>query len=217
MSFLTVLILAGILYGGINLFVKLTAWWADQQTIVNNDPEDTVAPSPPRLVITNRVVKESNFSLIGFSEPESGITLTNNGQPVAKVNADSNGQFNFSDLTLVEGENALSVKASDKAGNFSQPSSTETIIFDNKPPALQLEYPTNGSDFRGADSQTIEIRGKTEEKARVWINDKLVIIGEDGQFVATHRLNQGNQELKIKSIDSAGNETEQVISVSYSP
>ena len=211
------LLLSGLLYGGVNLFVRLAAWWADRQTVVTNGPQDTTPPATPRLLITNRVVKENTISLTGFSEPDSEVSLINNDQSISTIKADSNGQFTFTDVNLVNGENAFSVKAKDQADNFSQASTSEIVTFDKQPPELKIESPANGSDFRGAENQTIEIRGSTEENARVWINDKLVIVGSEGKFVSTYRLNQGTQDLKIKTIDAAGNESEQVLSVSYSP
>lgn len=217
-SLITVLLISGMFYGGMNMFVRIASWWADKQTMTTDTTNNNVIPpSVPRLIISNRVVRDSKITLGGFAEPNIEVSISNNDQVISKTLADNNGQFVFSEINLVNGDNIFRVRASDKLGNFSQYGNPEKITYDNVPPELTIESPSSGADIRGAQNQVVEIKGRTEQGVRVWINDKLVIIGNNGNFVSTYRLSVGQQEIVVKAIDLAGNETEEILVLSYSP
>jgi len=65
-------------------------------------------------------------------------------------------------------------------------------------------------------AQTVTIEGTVNEEARIWINERLVIV-DQGVFRNSYRLSQGSQDIVIKAVDQAGNETETTLTLSYQP
>jgi len=216
MSILTAILLGGLVYWGLPLFIKLTSWWTGVQSKPSNTASDTIAPTIPRLLITNKATKEPKISLKGFGEPESNVYVLLNGVQVAQTQVQANSQFDINDITLNEGDNEISAYAKDQAGNESQVSLPEKIIFDNVGPVLEITSPQNNSVMRGSLAQTVTIEGTVNEEARIWINERLVIV-DQGVFRNSYRLSQGSQDIVIKAVDQAGNETETTLTLSYQP
>lgn len=215
MSLLTASLLGALIYWGLPIMKSFTSWWT-QVPQGTKESDDKIPPTIPRLLITNKTSKEQTIEIKGFAEPDSTVTMVVNGEAMSPVEVDASGQFNIQGVTLMEGENEISAYAKDKAGNESQLANTEKVTFDNKPPDLEISSPQNGSVMRGSQAQTVEITGKVNEEARVWINERLVIVNQGG-FQYAYRLSEGSQDLVIKAIDHAGNETSTTLSLTYQP
>lgn len=218
LSLLTGGILAGLVYFGIPLFVQVAGWWGDVQS--TNEPiasDDTLAPPAPQLLLSTAITNQPTLSVRGFSEPGSSVGVYINTQLSKQVVTESNGQFLASDLTLKLGPNEVFAVATDASGNASESSKKEKVIYDNQPPKLTIENPLSGASFQGKDKKMLEIKGYTEEDARVWINDRVVIMGSGGKFLSSMSLNSGEQTFRVKAVDPAGNETLEDIVVTYTP
>ncbi|MEW5760054.1 MAG: hypothetical protein AB1779_04750 [Candidatus Thermoplasmatota archaeon] len=108
---------------------------------------------------------------------------------------------NFSKTILLkEGENNITIYAIDKAGNINK--TEKKIILDTIPPIIEIIEPK----INKTNENKINIRGKTEKDAKIYINEVDVKVDENGYFSYTINLSKGKNKIKINAIDLAGNE-----------
>ncbi len=199
---------------GIPLFGKLTVFVSDLRSSGKAiSQNDTIPPGPPRFNYVPAFTNQQSLNITGASEPGSTVRLNFNGNN-QEVLADKNGGFIFN-LQLNNGDNIFSAIAVDPSGNQSQKSKDYTITFDNKPPTLTINSPTDGSSFFGSNQRQVTIQGATEAECQVMINDRIVSVDDNGNFQYTTTLNDGSNPFAIKSTDQAGNTTEKDISLNF--
>lgn len=178
--------------------------------------KDITPPPPPQFDTFPEYTNKNKITLTGNSEPGSTVKIIFNGQ-VQETQSDSvSGSFSF-DEDLINGENDFSATAKDSAGNESQPTKTYKISYNDKPPSLTIDSPSDGSSFFGANQRQITIKGKTDPNVQITINDRIVFVEEDGNFQFTTTLNEGQNKFNIKATDQEGNITEKDITFSFSP
>jgi hypothetical protein len=88
-------------------------------------------------------------------------------------------------------------------------------IFDNEQPQIEINEPTDNQTIQGKKNQNVPVKGKTKPNSKMYLNDRLVFVRDDGTFETTHRLENGGNSLSFKVIDMAGNQTEKVITVNF--
>ena len=140
-----------------------------------------------------------------------------NGKNITTVISDSDSKFITEKLRLEEGRNTIYAIAIDKAGNQSSPSEKHYVLFDEEPPELTISSPEDGATFYGEQEKSITIQGKTEPGVSLTLNNRLVIVGSEGNFSTTYSLNEGENQIKLVASDKAGNETEKEITLVYFP
>lgn len=176
--------------------------------------EDKTPPIPPRLKeATNNYTRESKITMNGRAEANSLIIVFNNGKKVKELDVDDSSLFSV-DIDLTAGENSVYAVARDQAGNESGASSTRIITFDNTPPDLQISKPADGETVYESGAA---VEGKTEPGAKVTVNDRMVIVNNDGSFSQKITLVEGQNTINITVLDPADNKTEKQIKVTYSP
>lgn len=199
---------------GIPLFGRLTVFVSDlrggNKAISQND---TIPPGPPKFNFFPLFTNQQSVSITGGSEAGATVKLTFNGNTQEGL-ADKDGNFTFS-LQLRNGENTFSAIAIDPSGNQSQKSKENKITFDNKPPALAVNSPVDGSSFFGSTQRQVTIQGTTDAGAQVMINDRFVSVDDSGNFQYTTTLNDGANAFIVKSTDQAGNTTEKSIILNF--
>ncbi len=207
-----------LIFVGVPSFIKLAGWWGDMNSSSAGPTDgDTLAPAPPRLSLATDATNSSILNLAGYSEPGTSVEIFLNQQSVKTVTTEATGQFLANDLTLQEGNNEIYAKAKDEAGNESAASKTETLLYDSTPVKLEIESPQDGATFYGSGQKKLEVKGTAEPEAEVTVNNRGVIVDQNGKFVTTLQLADGEQLIKIAAKDEAGNETEKEIKVTYSP
>ncbi len=178
------------------------------------ESSDNTPPPPPRLEYIPTFTNELSVEIKGSTE--AGITVViffNNKQEELLTN--NEGQFTYK-FDLNKGKNTISILARDNAGNESQKSEIQEIVFDNKPPELSITKPENESSFYTAKERQVVIEGTTEEDCSVNINGRQVVVESNGSFAFATTLSEGENNFDIKSQDEAGNTSEQSLSVSFS-
>jgi hypothetical protein len=213
---LTVIFLVFLFTLGVPLLVKFTGFFTDlgkSQTPI--DKSDTIPPAPPRIDAPVEFTNQTSVIISGTTEPGATITLSLNGK-TQEVLANKDGEFTF-DIKLNKGENTLSALAKDAAGNVSQETKTYTVTFDNEPPEIQIESPSDGTEFFGSKERQLSIKGKTEGGVSLDINGRLVVVEDDGSFTFTTTLSEGENTFNIKAADKAGNTKEDSLMVRFSP
>jgi len=197
-TILTILAILGVLFYGLPSVAKFAAFLSDlRKSSLPVDKNDNTPPAPPRLDRLPEATNNPEVEISGATEEGATIVLTLNGKE-EEVVADADGKFRFS-FPLKKGENEISAKAKDLAGNES------------------ISYPADGSQFYGDGQRQLAIKGTTEAGVTLTINDRLVKVEENGSFTFASTLGEGENSFNFKSTDKAGNQTEKTIKVNFSP
>jgi len=69
------------------------------------------------------------------------------------------------------------------------------------PPQLRVISPQNEAVFQ---EQTIEIKGKTDRDAAVYINNELVSLDDKGNFAEDFSLTAGENKIRIEAVSRRG-------------
>jgi len=174
---------------------------------ITNQTSNIDYVSPPIFDPTQIATKENQIDISGsITEENAKIKLFVNGKPVDETEINQDKSFKFLNVKLTEGKNSIKAKtiiSSDLESDFS-----DSIIINylNKNPELEVSSPLNGQTFR-KDQSPIRISGKTDPGSKVTVNDFWAITNTEGEFYYMHPLNDGNNNLKVRATDEAGNET----------
>lgn len=217
-AFIYVLLTVGLmvlfLFLGIPALTKLAGFLGDfkkgGQAIEKND---TTPPAPPKLDSLPEFTNQPNLEIKGVSESGATLNLFINDTTESVV-ADKQGLFTFS-TQLQKGKNTISVLSKDASGNESLASDTVAVTFDDKAPELEITSPADGASFYGSLQRQVVIEGKTEEGGSVYINDRMVIVEDDGTFNYASTLEEGDNNFNLKAQDRAGNETVKGITLHF--
>ncbi|MEW5937772.1 MAG: hypothetical protein AB1665_08145, partial [Candidatus Thermoplasmatota archaeon] len=135
-------------------------------------------------------------------------TLTVNGKPAT---LQSDRSFQETVMLQQEGLNPIQIEFTDLKGDTAVV--WRNVTRDTLPPSIELqEVPTK------TNIGSITVSGSTEPGASVWVNGKLVIPDEDGEFTEEGiALSYGVNNLVVQGRDAAGNMAEKRIALSYEP
>jgi hypothetical protein len=176
---------------------------------------DKTPPAPPTLATFPDFTNQQTMNVAGSAEPGATVKLTFNGVE-QEVVVDKDGNFAFQNIKLLDGENSFSAIATDQTGNISQRTTDKKVTYDNKPPALSIDSPAEGSKFFGSSQRQVTIQGATDSGANVTINERIVSVDDSGKFQYTQTLSSGDNKFAVKSVDPAGNSTEKEITLNFS-
>lgn len=176
--------------------------------------QDQVPPQTPILSAPPAATNSAKLSINGFGEAGAEAVLILDLEEVGRTEINEEGQFEF-DLPLKEGENELVVYSIDQAENESRQTRNYLITLDTEAPSIELEQPQDGESFELRKNQLIEIKGKTEPNSRVFINERLVYANDEGSFSTRFQLSEGENKIKFRVIDQAGNVSEKEMTVNF--
>ncbi|HKB88213.1 MAG TPA: Ig-like domain-containing protein [Patescibacteria group bacterium] len=213
---LTMTVIAVLIVVGIPTLGKVANFVSGlRNSTVVSSSNDKTPPAPPTFRTYPDFTNQQTISLSGSAEPGTAIKLTFNESKTDAL-IDKDGNFSFQDLNLQNGENNFSAYAIDTAGNISQKSVGGKITYDNTPPNLTVDSPSDGSKFFGASQRQVTIQGTTDSGSSITINDRIVSVSDNGKFQYTLTLNSGDNIFNVKSVDMAGNSTEKNITLNFS-
>jgi hypothetical protein len=202
---ITLLILIAIF--GFPFFVNFTVFLGQMKG------KDILAtPTPIALVIAPYLdplptaTSSGKILVTGRGQPEAKVVLFINDEQSKSVPISKDGTFLISSLSLPEGTYSIKAKTEDKAGKRSDFSNVVHTVIKRHPPILELSKPTDNITVNG-DDNILNIEGKTEENTDIRINDRFVVVRPDGTFSYPFPLQNGENNLQIKAIDQAGNNT----------
>lgn len=191
------------------LFGRVTSTSKTNDSKQNKDND--YVPSP-NLDSLPKATKEQGVKVTGTSLSGSKVQLYLNGNKDDEIDVDNDGSFEF-DVQLSEGENIIKAKAI-KGKNESEFSDSIAIVYKKEGADLNIDSPSDGAELSGVNP--IEVRGKTDVDSTVLVNDFQAIIDEKGNWSYFLTLKNGDNEIKVVTIDLAGNKTEKTIKVKYS-
>ena len=161
----------------------------------------------PQFTKDSALLVQGLIPSFGRASDRKVAVWLNGGSPVV-VPFDANGHFAVP-ITLAEGTNQLVVGLEGSASDTIA-ATTATVVFDKTPPPLTLTKPKNGDTIDGAN---LTVEGKAEPGATVLVNDRNVIVGQDGSFSDTQTVQAGTLPITVIARDRAGNETKAQLSV----
>lgn len=211
-----IILLIGFVFAGIPLLFKVAIYLGDLRS--SSGPleiQDTIPPATPQLNTLPTATVSATLSLTGFAEAQAQVDLYHNGIVADTTTVSETGEFTLNSVSLDQNLNHFYVIARDNSGNQSLPSSTQTVIFDSQAPNLLISTPQDGQQFYGTNEAIIMIKGTTDPDVSVQINNHAVVVSSDGSFTDRLSLNEGNNVINVVATDSAGNQAQIQLSVSY--
>lgn len=213
--FLTVASIFAVLFLGIPILTQFASLLTNiHKSGQSVDVNDKIPPPPPHLNTLPEAVNNLKLEIKGTSEPGATIKIYLNDKPFEST-VDNNGNF-ITIVNLSGGDNSLFATATDQAGNESQKTAIYKIAFDNNPPEINISKPADGSQYYGLKQKNISIQGSTKAGSSLTINDRFVLVQDDGSFTFNTQLSEGENNFIIKAIDRAGNTSEKNLKVSFS-
>ncbi|QQS38542.1 hypothetical protein IPM62_04130 [Candidatus Woesebacteria bacterium] len=213
--FLTISLILVIIFLGVPLVVKYAGLITDlTQSNSPVEQSDTTPPPPPRIDDLPQSTNQLTIDVNGSTEPGATVVVTINGKE-SDVLANKSGRFSLT-VNLNNGENTIKAYAKDVYGNASTTTHSATVLFDNTPPSIEISNPPSNSSFYGTKWRQISIEGSTEHNARVTVNERFVVVGNDGKFKTTTNLENGENTFIIKAEDDSGNASEVTLKINYS-
>ncbi len=160
----------------------------------------TVDLTAPALALdggANRLVPSVEAVLIsGMTDTGSIVTVSGPAGAIDPLIVGTDGLFNAT-VTVHEGENLITVTATDGAGNAA--TATQTITRDSIDPSLSLDQEIPGV----TNANNLTISGSTDQ-SRVTING-VQVNATNGSFIQTMDLPEGLVTITIVVTDAAGN------------
>ncbi len=169
------------------------------------------------------------IELIGFSETctTKSVTLKGtikdsiDGSPKLSINntelyISGDGSFEQS-IKLIEGENKITLKGSNKIGKSAEV--IKTITMRSAAPEIDLAglpTETKSSSFV-VKGKIIDPSGGSLYELKGYINDKEIPVNSSGSFATDVALKEGANNFVIKITNGSGKTTEKIISVNFSP
>lgn len=166
---------------------------------------------------TIRIIRDSEVPVLLVGEPADGlitnadsVTVTGSVQDLTEVSVAVNGipvtvdpAGSFSTkVSLAEGDNFITVSATDAAGNGT--SLTRLVTRDTAPPSLTVSEPVDGATTT-SDSITVSGTATDATPLTVTVNSTDFPVATDGSFTGKTALVDGENAIHVTATDAAGN------------
>ncbi|MCX6726054.1 MAG: hypothetical protein NT052_01945 [Candidatus Shapirobacteria bacterium] len=215
---LSIVSIIAIIVWGIPALIKMAVFFGDIHN--SSQPVEVIDSLPPQTPILNFLPEATNSAKIevsGMSEAGASVKIFITGNENKEIITDKDGNFSTNDLKLTLGNNEIYAIATNKNGKQSEASNKITIWYDNEAPKLEISQPTDKTTITN-EAGKIDLIGKTDDPdADVSINGHLVILDKNGNFKYPLNLATGDNNIKIVANDNAGNQTENDLTITYSP
>lgn len=173
--------------------------------------------TPPILTLPFDATNSAQVTIKGSGAPGLKVYLGVNGSLDLDTKASDIGDFTFPVVTLTNGENILQAYAEDDKGNRSDGSEVLKITLITDAPVLEISEPQDGLLVTQRKQSVVSVKGKTDPGNKVYLQNQFLFVASDGSFSGSYQLQQGDNLLQIKSINSGGNESLKEINVKYLP
>src|SRR3989339_194039 len=174
---------------------------------------DTILPDNPIINNISDYANSKTQLISGKAEAYLQVYIYNNNLLVTSTEASSNGIFSKT-ITLNIGSNEIKVKAKDSAGNVSEFSNSQIIIYDKTPPEISAVGISPSLSSVGMVTISFTASETLESDPIVKINGNLAtkrtsIVGSAVKYEYTYSIkeddDQGAADLLISVNDLAGN------------
>lgn len=210
--------LTALFYFGIPLLIKFASFASSIKPPQTLPPEirQAIRLSAPVLDALPEATPSAKILVSGYGPAASTVTLFVNETDLPATLTDSGGAFKVQVL-LTEGENMITARATNNAGDESPESLLWTVVRDSSPPSLTVTSPQQGQVRSGAADRIIDVQGTTETGSAISVNGRLAIVSGSGAFSSRIELKEGANELIIIATDPAGNQTQETLTLTWTP
>ncbi|MDM5201442.1 S8 family serine peptidase [Fictibacillus enclensis] len=176
------------------------------RALVDYEVTAPVITSPADGSFTN----QDTVKVEGQTVPGVNVHILKDGKKAAEATAGEDGKF-AGDVTLSNGENVLTAKVVTDRGSTDE-SAPVKVTLDQKKPVLTIDSPANGLK---TNKETVTVKGKvTEENLdSLKVNGKKVTVKDDGTYSYRMMLDLGENVIKVKATDKAGNAVTKKVTV----
>ncbi|NYE03934.1 bacillopeptidase F (M6 metalloprotease family) [Bacillus niacini] len=145
----------------------------------------------------------------GKAAPTTTVHIYNHGEEIGTAEAANNGTYAV-DVSLQEGENSLTAKASTVQG-ITDPSAPAIVVYDPTAPELAITSPADGGKIN---KETVTVTGTVVDDYlnSVTVNGTPAKV-ESGTYSARVLLDEGTNSITVTAEDRAGNRTEQTVQI----
>lgn len=211
-TLLTIILLVLIYFLGVSAAVTISELLQKKSPALVSST-NLIVP-PPQLSSIPEATNSAALKVWGFAPANYDVDIYLNDSLAKTVSADSEGKFEgFIDLVL--GINKIFAQTKTKEQTSSLPSKILTISFNDISPSLEILEPKE-TLVTTKSNKTI-IKGKVEKTSKVFINDHLTIVDQNGLFSYPVTLQSGENKIKIVCLDNAQNKTEKEITFELQP
>lgn len=177
---------------------------------------ENAALAPPVLNIPFEATNSAEIGIKGFGTLNSKVNLYIDDNLKQTVDVLNDGSFLAEKVSLNLGLNNIYGKTLDETGKESLPSKTIQLSFIYDKPNLTINEPEDGKIVQGGDRK-IKISGKTDPNVKIFINDNQIVVSQDGNFSTDININEGDNIISVRAVDTASNLTELQRRVNYAP
>ncbi len=177
---------------------------------------DKIPPQVPILAAPLEATNSATVALNGFAEADSTVVFLLNAAEVSRLKTTQDGTFS-QELRLEAGDNTLEVYGIDAATNESAKSQEYRLFMDDQPVEIKIEEPAQNAQIEGRKNQSLTIKGTAKPSAKIYLNDRLNYAKADGTFAVVYLLGEGENKIKVKVVDKAGNQAETELVVTFRP
>ncbi len=212
----SIILISVIVFYGLPMLIKFSLLLEKNNQsnvqVASSNSLDYIAP--PFINPGSQATNSANITVSGTAKKNESIELYVNNNLTDKTIVNDKGNFSFSSVNLQTGENTITTKAA-TGGKESDFSNSINIIYNNKPPQLSIDSPSDNQTFSGGNNQQITVTGKTDTDASVTVNGFWAVIDSSGKYSYSLKLQSGDNQIKVDALDSAGNKTEMERKVTY--
>jgi hypothetical protein len=151
-------------------------------------------------------VYHSKVNILGVTDNSVIVEQGSRYYQIDQANPDLTNKVTEIDKNAIAADSFIAWNSEEDRKEFE---SELGVLFDLKPPALEVSSPASGLT---TNADKIDIKGTTETGAKVLINGESVT-NTDGAFAKQVSLNVGANAFKVEAEDGAGNKTVKTITV----
>lgn len=190
--------------------------------LITTDKTDSTSyelkPTPPIISDIPEATHSATVAINGFAQPGIEVVLYLNGAEVGQKLTSESGTFAFMNVPIDSGDNLVYAYTSTEHGLRSEKSKEYTITLDDTAPTITLDSPKDGDIRRGTSQRIVNfVGGVNEENSKVYVGERMAILTSEGKFDLPYQLVEGDQDIVVKAIDRAGNESEMSVKVRWEP
>lgn len=168
---------------------------------------DTTPPSSPTINQPTSPTRTTPITVSGTAEANSRVQVFVNGVAQGSTSTDASEKFCIDNVNLDEGDNTITAKAIDAAGNVSEESLPVTVVLDTVPPSAPTLNPLKSI----TNKTPITVSGTAEPNTtiEIFVNDisRTTLSTAVGDFDLEIALDEGVNTITSTSTDTAGNKS----------
>lgn len=208
-------IIALFIFGLLPIFTRMLMKNAQVSKLPSATP--TVVSPPVLYQPMYTATNSAQVTIRGKADPNMGILLGINGSIDQRTASTGSGDFVFENVTLNKGGNTIVSYAEDANSNRSDGSGSISIDYLTDVPKLDVGQPTDGLLVTQRKQSVVSVKGQTDPGNKAYLNDQFLFVSSDGSFSGSFQLQQGDNLLHIRAVNTAGNETVKDVHVKYIP